>query len=340
MGDAHLLRLEERRNWSRSRTGAHCQRRRRHPCHRGDTGVSQRRRPMFTAHSARTGCRLFRRACLPCSCYKACLATPPLPFRSAPLLPPPHPFLLRLLASSASASTPPRPASASRSLLLLLASAPGQPPALPRRRGQSQALPRGIQGTEAAGAARRRRQDGRRGDGGRAGRRGRRGGHQQQGRLRAGEEDHPQERPLPGLPEQAPLPADRRRAQLPPGSLLRLPSAEDPLATLLRSTSASRVSPHVTSLSGWDGWGCTCTGRRISSHSSVAPGRKLLQSPAPARRHSLLWLRETNKRFACLALSLPRACFPGGVRRRVFVNCFVFWRALFPLITNLYKHCC
>jgi hypothetical protein len=296
MGDAHLLRLEERRNWSRSRTGAHCQRRRRHPCHRGDTGVSQRRRPMFTAHSARTGCRLFRRACLPCSCYKACLATPPLPFRSAPLLPPPHPFLLRLLASSASASTPPRPASASRSLLLLLllASAPGQPPpchgaAARARLSRVEFTGRRPLVPPAAASA---KMD---------------AGEMEDVRAAAAAEEVISSRGGSVLGKKTILKSDhfpgcqnkRLSPQIDGAPNYRqvrcFASLRRRILLPLSSVVLVRLAFHLTSpLSGWDGWGCTCTGRRISSHSSVAPGRKLLQSPAPApRRHSLLWLSET-----------------------------------------------
>ncbi len=61
-------------------------------------------------------------------------------------------------------------------------------------------------------------------DGGGGGAGGAGAGHQHEGRLGAREEDHPQERPLPRLPEQAPLAANRRRAQLSPGALLLVPN--------------------------------------------------------------------------------------------------------------------
>ena len=55
---------------------------------------------------------------------------------------------------------------------------------------------------------------------------------------------------------------------------------------------------------------------------------KLLQSPAPPAFPALA------KRNDLLALSLPRACFPCGVWRRVCINCLIFRRGLFFVTPN------
>lgn len=222
-----------------------------------------------------------------------------LRFRFHPSSPPPAPRLGLGLAR-------PPPAAPPRHRLAVA------PPrlALPRRRAQTQAPATAIQGTEevaaVVGVARRLRQDGRWGDGGRAGRRRRRGGHQQQGRLRAREEDHPQERPLPRLPEQAPHPANRRRAQLPPGSLtLRLPPFDGGLSAL-RNT--SRVSERFTSRhlspDGWDGIGGA---ESVVTPLSHAAG-KLLQSPAPPALSALAKRNDLLALFVSTSRMIPWRC--------------------------------